>query len=76
VEHYVKMFKKFNAPGGTPRPVNVQEVETIFCKYKSHLKGHYPLGKDTREIHHGLDGWGDLAQELQRGLPAAQLTLL
>jgi hypothetical protein len=26
VEHYVKMFKKFNAPGGTPRPVNVQEV--------------------------------------------------
>jgi hypothetical protein len=76
VEHYVKVFKKFTAPGGTPRPVNVQEVETIFCKYKSHLKGHYPMGKDTREIHHGLTGWGDLAQELQRGLPPVQLELL
>lgn len=76
VDHYVKVFRKFNAPGGTPRPVNVQEVETIFCKYKSHLKGHYPMGKDTREIHHGLTGWGDLAQELQRALPAVQLPLL
>lgn len=69
VDHYVKVFKKFKAPGGNPRPVNVQEVETIFCKYKSHLKGHYPPGKDTREIGHGLDGWGDLAQQLKAGLP-------
>lgn len=69
VTHYVWHFRKFNAPGGRVRKVNVQEVETIFCKYKSHLKGHYPLGKDTREIRHGLEGWGDLAQELSRGLP-------
>lgn len=76
VNHYVKVFKKFTAPGGKPRPVNVQEVETIFCKYKSHLKGHYPMGKDTREIHHGLSGWGDLAQQLQAALPPVQLKLL
>jgi hypothetical protein len=75
VKHYVKVFKRFTAPGGKPRPVNVQEVETIFCKYKSHLKGHYPMGKDTREIGHGLDGWGDLALQLKAGLPTVQGTL-
>lgn len=75
VAHYVKAFKGHKAPGGTPRPCNVQEVETIFCKYKSHLKGHYPLGKDTREIRHGLDGWGELAQTLQRAMPPVQLEL-
>ncbi len=69
VEHYVKAFRKFKAPPTGDRPVNVQEVETVFCKYKSHLKGHYPMGKDTREIGHGLDGWGDLAQQLKKGLP-------
>lgn len=71
VDHYVTLWRKkrAKAPGGKPRLVNVQEIETIFCKYKSHLKGHYPVGKDTREIHHGLTGWGDLASQLQRGLP-------
>ena len=51
------------------RRVNVQEVETIFCKYKSHLKGHYPVGKDSEEIRHALEGWGDTAQELQKYIP-------
>lgn len=71
VEHYVNLWRKkrVKAPGGPPRLVNVQEIETIFCKYKSHLKGQYPTGKDTREVHHGLNGWGDLAQQLQKGLP-------
>lgn len=69
VNHYVHEFRKFKAPPSNDRPVNVQEVETIFCKYKSHLKGHYPMGKDTREISHGLEGWGDLAQQLKAGLP-------
>lgn len=70
VKHYIKAFSKFKAPGGD-RKVNVQEVETIFCKYKSHLKGHYPLGKDTREVHHGLQGWGPLAERLDEALIAA-----
>lgn len=71
VAHYVKVFRKMKlrAPPTGDRLVNVQEVETIFCKYKSHLKGHYPLGKDTLEIGHGLTGWGDLAQQLKAGLP-------
>ena len=68
-DHYVKLWrrKKVYAPGGRKRLVNVQEVETIFCKYKSHLKGHYPMGKDTTENLHMLEQWGqqsDLAKHL------------
>lgn len=77
VTHYVKTFRtmKLTAPPTGDRLVNVQEIETIFCKYKSHLKGHYPMGKDTLEIGHGLQGWGDLAQQLYKGLPPVQLSL-
>jgi hypothetical protein len=72
VDHYVKLWRRKHAlaPPWNDRPVNVQEIETIFCKYKSHLKGHYPEGKDTREIGHGLEGWGDLAEQLKKGLPS------
>lgn len=61
--------KKAKAPPHGDRLVNVQEIETIFCKYKSHVKGHYPLGKDTIEVAHALEGWGDLAQQLKKGMP-------
>lgn len=76
VAHFVKQFRHFKAPPRGDRPVNVQEVETIFCKYKSHLKGHYPPGKDILEIGHGLAACAtnpllksDLSQELLRHLP-------
>lgn len=58
----------FRAPPllvGKRRRVNVQEIETVLCKWKSHLHGSYPVGKDTREVHHGLEGWGDLAQSMR-----------
>lgn len=51
------------------RKVNVQEVETILCKWKSHYKGHYPLLKDSTELQHALTGWGDLADHLKKGAP-------
>lgn len=44
--------------------VNIQEVETILCKWKSHMNGHYPVGKDSHEIREGLKGWGPLAEKL------------
>lgn len=71
VDHYVKHFRKFKAPPFGDRPVGVQEVETIFCKYKSHRKGHYPPGKDTLELHHGLSDpkWGKTAKLLKEHLP-------
>ena len=41
-----------------PRPgtrkLNVQEAETILCKYKSHCKDHYPIGKDSYEVRQAL----------------------
>jgi len=42
------------APPLYDRPINVQETETIFCKWHSHLGGHYPMGKDSYEIRLGL----------------------
>lgn len=67
VTHWRK--KKAKAPPARDRLVNAQEIETIFCKYKSHRKGHYPSGKDTAELKHALQGWGDLAEQLRRYLP-------
>jgi hypothetical protein len=34
------------APPRYERPINSQECETILCKYKSYMKGHYHLGED------------------------------
>jgi len=50
----LRAMGKRRAPPLYDRPLNVQETETIFCKWKSHLGGHYPLGKDTHEIGLGL----------------------
>jgi hypothetical protein len=72
VDQYVGLWrqKRAKAPPRRDRYVNVQEIETIFCKYKSHINGHYPLGKDCREVRHGLHGWGDLAEHLITGVPS------
>lgn len=61
---------ELRSPTNPDRPLAVQEYETIFCKYKSHLNGHYPLGKDTHEILHVLedDRWGPLASKLRNKL--------
>lgn len=60
---------RLKAPPYNDRPIGVAEVETVWCKYKSHLKGSYPLGKDSRELRHQLEGWGDLAQQIQAHVP-------
>lgn len=61
---------KLLAPPRYERRINVQETETIFCKWKSHLGGHYPLGKDTHEIRVGLREWrpGVTSRKLLKGL--------
>lgn len=45
------------APPFYDRPVNVQEIETILCKWKSHMNGHYPLNNDLDDIKNGLNNW-------------------
>lgn len=61
------------APPFRDRKVNVQEIETIMCKYKSHFKGHYPLMKDTHEVREALSdpkfAHYPLAQLFLKGLP-------
>lgn len=58
VQELRKKLGHYNAPPvlstGKTRKVNIQEIETVLCKYKSHVNGHYPPGKDTKEVHHGL----------------------
>lgn len=50
-------FREFTAPPLHDRPVGLQEVETILCKWKSHMNGHYPLNNDIMEISEGLKPW-------------------
>jgi len=57
VEHLVKEFSDLDAPPNGDRPVGIPEVETVLCKWKSHMNGHYPLYHDTREIRKQVLEW-------------------
>lgn len=77
VSHVVKWlleeFSSLKAPPGYDRPVNIAEIETILCKWKSHLSGHYPLHNDLLEIREGLKPWAKInanAQKFEQCLPA------
>lgn len=61
------------APPSYERPINVQETETILCKWHSHLGGHYEVGKDTHEIRESLLRFArcKTSQKLLKGLKHA-----
>lgn len=61
-EYLIKQFADLAAPPLGDRPVNIQEVETILCKWKSHMNGHYPLWHDIREINGGLAPWAERSE--------------
>jgi Alpha-glutamyl/putrescinyl thymine pyrophosphorylase clade 2 len=46
---------KLTAPPRHERYLNIQELETILCKWKSHRKGGYIVGKDIKETQHALE---------------------
>lgn len=71
IEYLRSHFDHFghSAPPRGDRPLNVQEIETVLCKWKSHMNGHYPLNNDIIEIHEGLKGWGPSAAEFANALP-------
>ena len=50
-------FSNYRAPPTGDRPVGLQEVETILCKWKSHMNGHYPMFNDIIEIREGTKPW-------------------
>lgn len=57
LKYLLGAFSGFPAPPLGDRAVNIQEVETILCKYKSHCNGFYPLWNDIHEINTGLEPW-------------------
>lgn len=72
VHHLLNVFKDHDAPPGGGRKVGYQEVETILCKWQSHMNGHYPVGNDLVEIAEGLQAWtrvSDAAKEFLHYLP-------
>lgn len=50
-------FSDLKCPHNPDRGVRLQEVETVLCKWKSHMSGHYPIRNDIVEISEGLEPW-------------------
>lgn len=61
-ERLLEEYRHMVAPPGGDRYVNVQEVETVLCKWKSARGGHYWIGADTKAHREELQRWG--AQDL------------
>lgn len=71
-ERYAEVSEYFAATPAPPaldRGCGPQEVETILCKWKSHLAGRYVVGKDILEVRHALSGWGETADRLLAAAP-------
>lgn len=54
VDYLREELGQLKAPPRFERNLNGQEYETILCKWKSHLNGHYEVGHDIKEIRAGL----------------------
>lgn len=63
------VFEHEYAPPTKDRVLNIQEIETILCKWKAHMNGNYPIGKDIKEISHAMKGFGSLSDSLSKELP-------
>lgn len=53
-----RQLKDLLAPPRFERRLNIQEIETILCKWKSHLNGRYQVGHDIHEVKEGLKRFG------------------
>jgi hypothetical protein len=65
----LKHFGKIPAPPDLKRFCNIQEVETVCCKWKSSTRGKYWVGKDIHEVRNALKGWGKTADKLYASMP-------
>lgn len=57
VEFLGDEFKDLFCPHNRQRGIQVQEIETVLCKWKSHRSGHYGPLNDIDEALEGLAGW-------------------
>ncbi|MGL6095367.1 MAG: hypothetical protein ACRC7O_06160 [Fimbriiglobus sp.] len=51
-------LKEYKAPPRFDRPISFQEAETVLCKWKSSLGGHYEVGEDVAACRKSLDRFG------------------
>lgn len=65
-EGLVSYFRDTLAPPTFDRPINIQEVETVLCKWKSHVHGKYALGTDTHEVRHAALLWAAVSPTAAR----------
>lgn len=76
---YNQIYRKLGilkAPPRNERRINIQEIETILCKWKSHMNGHYPVGKDVHEVQKALELFqtrSPLARQLLQAGSASKL---
>ena len=57
VQYLLERFQVFEAPPHPGRMIGIQEIETILCKWKSHMNGFYPVGNDTLEAKETIEPW-------------------
>lgn len=70
VNELLAAYADLRAPPAYDRPLNVFEIETVLCKTKSAMGGHYHLGKDTKEIKAMLAKYpGYFAKQILRHMP-------
>lgn len=64
-------LKDLNAPPDYARQINVQEAETILCKWKSYLNGHYQIGEDLTSLRRSLKNFVcPLSRKLLKAVPS------
>jgi hypothetical protein len=49
------------APPRFERKINLAEIETVLCKWGSHMNWHYPIGIDTVELKEALHPWAGVS---------------
>lgn len=72
VNYLLGHFSGNKAPPLYDRPIGFQEVETVLCKWKSHMNGHYPLYNDLAKISVSCQVWSKVsstANEFYQALP-------
>lgn len=65
--HLITQLGKELAPPQYARKIDIPEVETILCKWKSHMNNKYKVGEDIHSIGKALDKYPDCetAQEMK-----------
>lgn len=54
VGEIINCLGDFKAPPRYERGINIQEAETVLCKWKSYRNGHYKVGEDIESLKRSL----------------------